>query len=171
MKKYGLLFWLVVVAMIVLGILLPIKIARINDLQKELTSARQSVVIAQQQAQIQESQMVKLSNKVSLLSKELEAAKSYQLLSYELKSGDTLYNLFGHSWRKIVKINNTEYAKKLPVGKTINFRGYTRRIKKGESFSKLFGKDWKRIAYLNGFCPQQAKTLPTGQLLKIPSII
>ncbi len=170
MRRYGLLFWLIFIVMAVLGALLTIGIAQIGNLQAELTRARQSVVIAQQQTQTQEGRIAQLSKEISLLSRKLEAAKTYQLLSYKLKSGDTLYGLFGHAWKKIVKTENAEYVK-LPAGKNINFRGYTRRVKKGENFSKLFGRNWKRIAYLNGFCLQQANILPAGKILKIPAIL
>ena len=96
MRRYGLLFWLIFIVAIVLGVLL----GRIDSLRKELTRARQSVVIAQQQTQTQEGRIAQLSKEISLLSRKLEAAKTYQLLSYKLKSGDTLYGLFGHAWKK-----------------------------------------------------------------------
>lgn len=159
-----------VVMMIAVFLLLgTVAVDKINNLRKELSQAQQSVILAKQQAQIKENQIAQLSGKVSLLSKKLKAAKNYEVLSYKLQSGDTLYDLFGPGWVKIAKLNKIECINNLQAGKTINFQGYVHRVKKGDSFSKLFGKDWKRIAYLNGFCPQQAEILPVGQKLKVPT--
>lgn len=172
MKKYGLVFWLVILVIVALGVSLPVGIAmhKISNLQKELSQSQQSALLIKQQVQIKESQITQLSKKVSLLSKKLKAAANHQILSYKLKSGDTLYDLFGPSWQKVAKMNNIKSAENLPAGKIINFRGYVHRVKKGENFCKLFGDNWQRIAWLNGFCPQQAKILPAGQYLKVPNI-
>lgn len=138
--------------------------------KRQLSLSQQSATLAQQQVQIKKGQVAQLSKKVSLLSKKLKAAENRQILSYKLKNGDTLYELFGSSWQKIAKMNKIKSVENLPAGKLISFEGYVHRVKKGENFCKLFGNDWQRIAWLNGFCAQQAENLPAGQCLKVPKI-
>ncbi len=163
MRKTDVVIFLITVALLA-------SLAFIFNARKQLSQSQQSAILTEQSTQIKDRQITHLSRKVSLLSKKIKAAESRQILSYKLKDGDTLYDLFGSSWQKVAKINNIENAENLPVGKTIYFSGYLLRVKKGQNFYCLFRNNWQRIAWLNGFCPQQAEILPAGQYLKVPKI-
>ena len=172
MKKTAFVFWFVFLVCVALGmsVCFGIAVFKACSLEKELRSSLIKIELEKQEGKIKDQQITLLSQKVRKLSAQSKSAKNYEVLTYKLQSGDTLYNLFGPGWVKIAKLNKIECINNLQAGKTINFQGYVRRVKKGDSFSKLFGKDWKRIAYLNGFCPQQAEILAVGQKLKVPTI-
>lgn len=168
MKKFGMAFGLIVLVT-ALAVAINLGIKNLN-LQKELSRTQQSAMIAKQQVEAKNGQINQLHKKVSLLSKKLKAGQNHQILTYKMKGGDTLYDLFGPNWQKIAKMNHVKSAESLPAGKIINFEGRLYRAKSGDNFVKLFGKNWQRIAWLNGFCPQQAEILPAGQTLKVPTI-
>ncbi len=168
MKKSGMMFGLIVLV-VALAVAITFGI-RNSNLQKELTQTQQSATIAKHQVEVKDGQINQLHKKVGLLSKKLKFAATHQNLTYKLKSGDTLYDLFGPGWQKVAKMNSIKSAENLPAGKIINFPGYVHHVKKGENFCKLFGNKWPQIAWLNGFCPQQAEILPVGQCLKVPNI-
>lgn len=163
MKRSSVIIGLIATALV-------ISLAFVFNFENQLFRSQQSVTLAKHQIEMKDGQIHQLHKKVFLLSKKLKTAANHQVLTYKLKSGDTLYDLFGPSWQKVAKTNNIKSAENLPAGKTINFRGYIHRVKKGENFCKLFGDNWQRIAWLNGFCPQQAAILPAGQCLKVPNI-
>ncbi|MDP3052906.1 MAG: LysM domain-containing protein [bacterium] len=144
-----------------------------NSKNNQLSQSQQTVALAKQQIQKKEVQIGHLSQKVSLLSRKLKTAENRPLLSYKVKTGDTLYSLFGGiNALKVAKFNHIKDADNLQAGRIIKFPGYIHKIMPGDTLFKLAGKNWKHTAWLNnlGSCPDQVRALPVGFLIKIPNI-
>lgn len=152
---------------LILIIALATAVFTLFKLQKEVIQYQQSAIAAHHQIQKKDIQISQLSRKIFHLELRRVSKTQPVLLTYKLKNGDSLSELFGARHQKIAAMNKIKNADNIPVGKIIHFYGRLHKVQRNENLIKIGGESWRQIARLNDFNPKQAGIIYAGQTLKI----